>query len=246
MLLFAGLWTLADREGRLEDRPRRIEAEVFPYFDIDIDALLDALHKAEFIVRYSVMLDPCMNQASPMHGSYIQVASWHTHQKPHHKEAKSVIPGVETGAPKAIKTVENRIDEPSIDQAWPKQEPSKGHAQLKRNASCPTDSLSLDSLNTDSNACVIQGQFMDFWERYPNKVGQDNACRMWLSVVTPENIEEVFTGLTRWEKSERWSRGIYHDPVNWLNEKLWKDSPPPTTTPTEDPFADCGYDPEGE
>src|SRR5262245_30051913 len=30
-LLFAGLWLLADREGRLEDRPKRIHADLFPY-----------------------------------------------------------------------------------------------------------------------------------------------------------------------------------------------------------------------
>ena len=30
-LLFIGLWGLADRAGRLEDRPKKIKAEVFPY-----------------------------------------------------------------------------------------------------------------------------------------------------------------------------------------------------------------------
>ena len=30
-LLFIGLWTLADREGRLEDRPRKIKMELFAY-----------------------------------------------------------------------------------------------------------------------------------------------------------------------------------------------------------------------
>src|SRR5262244_3073085 len=30
-LLFEGLWCMADREGRLEDRPLRIKAEIFPY-----------------------------------------------------------------------------------------------------------------------------------------------------------------------------------------------------------------------
>lgn len=30
-LLFVGLWTIADREGRLEDRPLRIAVEILPY-----------------------------------------------------------------------------------------------------------------------------------------------------------------------------------------------------------------------
>lgn len=33
-LLFIGLWTIADREGRLEDRPRKIKAEVLAYDDL--------------------------------------------------------------------------------------------------------------------------------------------------------------------------------------------------------------------
>jgi hypothetical protein len=34
-ILFAGLWCIADREGRLEDRPKRIKAEVLPYLAPD-------------------------------------------------------------------------------------------------------------------------------------------------------------------------------------------------------------------
>lgn len=53
-LLFIGLWTIADREGRLEDRYKRIKAEVFPYDTVDIDSLLSRLQSAGFIMRYEV------------------------------------------------------------------------------------------------------------------------------------------------------------------------------------------------
>ena len=33
-LLFISLWCLADREGRLEDRPLKIKAQTFPYREI--------------------------------------------------------------------------------------------------------------------------------------------------------------------------------------------------------------------
>jgi hypothetical protein len=81
MLLFVGLWTLADREGRLEDRPRRIKAQVFPYFDVNVDATLDALAERTFIVRY-VVADT----------AYIQVINFTKHQRPHSNESQSVIP----------------------------------------------------------------------------------------------------------------------------------------------------------
>lgn len=54
-LLFIGLFCLSDCEGRLEDRPKRIKAEIFPYeTNADVDALLSKLHTAGFIERYEV------------------------------------------------------------------------------------------------------------------------------------------------------------------------------------------------
>jgi hypothetical protein len=53
-LLFIGLWTQADKEGRLEDRPKRLKAEIFPYDSVNTDELLSKLQSAGFIVRYTV------------------------------------------------------------------------------------------------------------------------------------------------------------------------------------------------
>ena len=59
-LFYVGLWSLADRAGILEDRPRWIKAELFPYdFDLspeDVDGYLDTLaqHPKAFIMRYEV------------------------------------------------------------------------------------------------------------------------------------------------------------------------------------------------
>ena len=80
-LLFIGLWTLADRRGRLDDRPKRIHAEIFPYDRVNVDAELAALEKAGFIKRYSVGSD-----------KYIQVTNFEKHQYPHVKEQESTIP----------------------------------------------------------------------------------------------------------------------------------------------------------
>lgn len=64
-LLFIGLWCIADREGRLEDRPRRIKAEVLPYDEADVDTLLNDLHARNFIIRYEADGN-----------RYIQVVNW--------------------------------------------------------------------------------------------------------------------------------------------------------------------------
>lgn len=81
-LLFAGLWTIADREGRLEDRPKRIKVEVLPYDDCDVDALLDELQShGGLIERYSVQGK-----------RYLAIPGWQSHQKPHSRELPSHIP----------------------------------------------------------------------------------------------------------------------------------------------------------
>ncbi len=51
-LLFIGLWTLADAEGKLLDRPKRIKAELFPYDTNDIEIGLQKLHETGLIMRY--------------------------------------------------------------------------------------------------------------------------------------------------------------------------------------------------
>ena len=53
-LLFVGLWTIADRDGRIECRPLRIKAELFPYDSVDIVALLEQLRSRGFIRAYDV------------------------------------------------------------------------------------------------------------------------------------------------------------------------------------------------
>ena len=92
-LLFIGLWTLADREGRLEDRPRRIKSALFPYDSFDIDPMLDRLRVDGFIVQYEVDGD-----------RYIQLVNFVKHQDPHYKEKASEIPAA-PGTEDLIKAV---------------------------------------------------------------------------------------------------------------------------------------------
>ena len=80
-LLFAGLWTQADRDGRLEDRPRRLQAQLLPYDDCDVDELLDELQARGFIARYSVR------------GSkFIEIPTFRRHQSPHKDEQSNCFP----------------------------------------------------------------------------------------------------------------------------------------------------------
>jgi hypothetical protein len=80
-LAFIGLWTLADKKGRLEDRPKRIKAELFPYEEANVEKSIRDLDEAGFIQRYEVNGRP-----------YLQIRNFEKHQRPHPKEGESEIP----------------------------------------------------------------------------------------------------------------------------------------------------------
>lgn len=79
--MFIGLWTLADREGRLDDRPKQIKMEIFPADSFDCNALISSLASIGMIERYEV------------EGKrYLSVVNFTKHQNPHRDEKASTIP----------------------------------------------------------------------------------------------------------------------------------------------------------
>lgn len=80
-IFFSGLWCIADREGRLEDRPERIRAEILPYDTCDPESILNQLNEKHFILRYEIQGN-----------KYIQILNFLKHQTPHCKEGASTIP----------------------------------------------------------------------------------------------------------------------------------------------------------
>lgn len=91
-LLGLGITTLADREGRLEDRPLRIKVLLFPYHEVDVDAAINELQTAGFLERYAI------------EGKrYIRIVNFLRHQKPHPRETPSVIPDNTKVSPRRAK-----------------------------------------------------------------------------------------------------------------------------------------------
>lgn len=130
-LCFAGLWILADRDGRLEDRPKRIKGELFPFDEVAVEPLLEELERYRFIHRYD---------AGDMRA--IQILEFKKHQTPHYSEKASVI------KPPAF--LESNSDQ---DEEIPGglQEDSRSEPLMK-GLSQPSDSLILrftDSLNPE-------------------------------------------------------------------------------------------------
>lgn len=80
-LFFIGLWTEADKEGRLEDRPKRLKNALFPADDVEVEQMLEGLAAYGFISRYE--------RAGK---KIIQIVKWAKHQNPHRREAPSTLP----------------------------------------------------------------------------------------------------------------------------------------------------------
>ncbi len=204
-LLFIGLWTEADREGRLEDRPRRLKMALFPADNVDVDRMLDDLDHLGFIKRYSVG-----------EVKAIQVINWSRHQNPHVKEAKSTIPEM-----------------PETDGSQGKHDACTMQAP-DSHSSFPADSLSLDSgflipdfLNASSPTLDRAELFSRFWKVYPRKVGKEKAQKAWGKIkLTQALFDQIMQALAKHAVTPGWTKDngqfIPHAST-WLNGKRWED-----------------------
>jgi hypothetical protein len=81
---FAGLWCIADREGRFKWEPRRIGVQVLPYDGVDFSRVLDALATRAFVIKYRVG-NACFGW----------IPSFLKHQVINNRESQSILPDPE-------------------------------------------------------------------------------------------------------------------------------------------------------
>jgi hypothetical protein len=213
-ILFAGLWCIADRDGRLEDRPRKIKLEILPADDCNVEVLLDQLKSRNFIARYEVDGRRC-----------IQILKFDEHQNPHPKEKTENIP-----PPPAITLVS--------------QQPLKAeelHGQ-KFNSGLNPSSLLLESLNpesSDANASPpprkksgkpppnYTPQFDELWQVYPRKEKKLEAFEAYNNLIS-EGIthETLIDGARRYAahcQRNRTEQRYIALAASWLNARRYDD-----------------------
>lgn len=192
-LLYQGLWVIADKEGILEDRPKRIKAEIFPYESADIENGLAALaslkrNKRPFIVRYEVDGE-----------KYIQILKWRDHQKPHHTEKESVFPP----AP------------PFKDKDKDKDKPAQSELEVK-------EPLNNGEITVKDSKSFADKHFEELWVRYPNKDGKKAAfIHFRSSVKTEQDLSDIRKALENYLQSERVKKGFIKNGATWFNN--WRD-----------------------
>jgi len=128
-ILFAGLWCMADREGRLQDRPKQIKIQVLPCDSCDVDNLLSQLASKGLIIRY---------ESGGV--AFIQVTNFTKHQRPHVKEAESVIPEPPDNKEEYKQHLPRSVQAPTFD--------------VRAGENCPS-SLNTSSLIPESNTPYI-------------------------------------------------------------------------------------------
>jgi hypothetical protein len=236
-LLFIYLWMLADRDGRLEDRPKRIAAQALPYDrDVDVDQALDDLQAFGFIVRYSVDGLRC-----------IQVINFEKHQHPHVKEKGSDLPPYVPEIKQEYELQEQAPDKPCASTV---QAPEKHHESpsdilipdslipdvlipdtlIHGNGALP--SVSIGHVSDCAEPCLpvlrivghTETPFDRFWQAYPRKTSKDEAKKAFAKIRV--DVDLLITDVQERLRSGHWSisekRYIPH-PSTYLNQKRWQD-----------------------
>lgn len=199
-LLYAGLWTQADRVGRLEERPARLKAKLFPYDDLKIEEGLASLADANFIVRYEV------NSVR-----YIAIPAFLKHQHPHDNEPAA-------GIPPPPRNRRNLSDSESPRRAL-----------LECSESAP-EGTGTSTCTSTSTSTALRARFDLFWQAYPEhkRVQEDAAWAIWRQRKPDVALtERILAALEQHKRSEQWthSGGLYvPHPKTWLKEGQWKDT----------------------
>ena len=115
---FAGLWTVADREGRFHWRPRALKLDCLPYDEVDFSRVLDALATRGFIVQYQGNGEPLG-----------WIPTFCKHQVVNNKERDSNLPEPNESN---ILTREPRVDDASPTRINPSQGEGKGREQERK------------------------------------------------------------------------------------------------------------------
>lgn len=213
-LLYAGLWCIADREGRLEDRPKRIKAEILPYDDCDTEELLMQLADQQFIARYE-------------HTGLklIQVIQFGKHQHPHQNEPASKLPEWSGAGPGGVAVVDgsNPADSLLIDSLTSCGE----DATLSDGPASANGSEDGHSATSKANGQSFPQSFEEFWQAYPTrggrKRGKSKCLGIWRQAIRAAERQPLVEAAKHYAASDDSTRGFAKDPERFLRNEWWRD-----------------------
>lgn len=216
-ILFIGLWCQADREGRLEDRPRKLKKTILGYDDVnadEVDGMLTALEKNGFIIRYRAN-----------DNSYIQVVNFVKHQNPHMKEKASEIPPPDGFEP--CKAKDRREETQEEHQAGTGPEPGQHQHDPEEEETGPGEEPGAPAGGAEESKTALERRFELFWKAYPKKKAKKTAFNAFKKIKPNEELfNTIMDAIGRARTSKEWLKegGQYiPNPASWLNGGCWDD-----------------------
>ena len=226
-LFFIGLWTQADRSGRLLEEPSRLKHRLCPYWPSEAEPLISELIEGGFVIRYR----------DGDGRNLLQIRCFEKHQRPHPKEASSAYPGPAVKKPgKPRRNTASRVDLGSGDLGS-----GKGRSTYSASASPPLDRADVptddDTSITPVKAQIVQAivrastadGFEAFWAAYPRKVGKGAARSEWQKLHPSAALQAAIrAALAQQTTSDQWRKEggqfIPHART-WLHQRRWEDEP---------------------
>ena len=199
-MFYVGLWLYADREGRLEYRPKYLKAEIFPYESADVPKMVDKLANPNIEDKPEKVF---LRLYQVGNKKYIQIIEFLKHQNCHKTEKDSNIPEYNELA-------DLTVNAPLDNGESPDKNSRKGKEGKGRE--CP------------EKENMPKETFEDKWKRLPSemKVGKQDAKISYMASVKTRT-DEVFYDMC-WEN---YYNKVKHDLNNgfstrkWQNGKTW-------------------------
>ena len=185
-IAFAGLWCVADREGRFKWEPRRIGVQILPYDGIDFSRVMDALVTRGFIVKYRV------NNAW-----FGCIPSFGKHQVINNRESSSNLPDWSLNEAICEGIDASATREPREDNAG-KGEGKGVEQERKEGDICPQPNPELDSLRSRINKWFSRRENTEWTEK------ELKALKPIVKLKTPESDLQLLDA--RYESKNKYRR----------------------------------------
>lgn len=205
-IAFAGLWTIADREGRFRWRPRVIKLDVMPFDDVDFEAVLSALADYGFIAKYQVGDE-----------IFAHIPKWEKHQHVNQRESASDIPApTSNGASMCVHS-------PARGEGKGREQEGKGNGKGRGNGAQARATLIRKN--------DLAEQFERFRKAYPKRKGSNpwEPARQKFERAVRDGArpDGIISGCERYAAQERELGHVGTEfvmqAVTWLNRKCWQD-----------------------
>jgi hypothetical protein len=223
-VIFIGLWTLADCEGRLQDKPKQIQARILPVDNVDADELLNELQANNLIIRYVVDGN-----------GFIEIPNFLKHQNPHVKEKKAGAKYPDQTGKIPCKPCASTRPAPDQHQTNPADSliPDPDSLILNKPPIVPQG----DGTGKSNGLSKIQSErFEEFNSLYPGKRRNKGKARAVWSRLKPtkELFAIIMDSLRKHIACEDWQneQGQYIPGADvWLRGERWENEPDAKVVP---------------